>query len=132
MGISGSVLQSYHRMDDALRVNRYLDFEKPDYDRFPMLALAYEALKGGLLLPVVYNAANEIAVEAFLKGRITFLEIPALTGYVINHYRFRLNEGGTIDKILDLDREARELAVGYVKIQKADNRESMGDTNDVI
>jgi 1-deoxy-D-xylulose-5-phosphate reductoisomerase len=100
---------------DSLR----LDFEKPDFDRFPMLALAYEALKGGPLLPAAYNAANEIAVEAFLKGKITFLEIPALTGYVIYHCRLRPNEGRTIDKILELDREARGLAAEYVKNLKS-------------
>jgi 1-deoxy-D-xylulose-5-phosphate reductoisomerase len=55
-----------------------LNFEKPDFERFPMLALAYKTLKGSPLLPVLYNAANEAAVEAFFKGKIGFLDIPRI------------------------------------------------------
>jgi 1-deoxy-D-xylulose-5-phosphate reductoisomerase len=49
-----------------------LTFERPDYDRFPSLRLALDALAAGGGLPTVLNAANEIAVEAFLAGRIAF------------------------------------------------------------
>ena len=55
---------------------RSLTFEAPDLDRFPALALSYEALKGGGNLACVMNAANEVAVAAFLKGRIRFYDIP--------------------------------------------------------
>lgn len=54
-----------------------LTFEAPDTDAFPMLRLAREALKTGGLMPVVFNAANEVVVQAFLEGRIGFLDIPA-------------------------------------------------------
>lgn len=54
-----------------------LTFEAPDTDAFPMLRLAREALKAGGLMPVVFNAANEVVVQAFLEGRIGFLDIPA-------------------------------------------------------
>jgi 1-deoxy-D-xylulose-5-phosphate reductoisomerase len=55
-----------------------LDFSKPDVERFPCLGLAYRALAGGSALPVILNASNEVAVEAFLVGELSFLEIPTL------------------------------------------------------
>lgn len=55
-----------------------LTFEAPDYERFPCLALAFAAMAKGGSLPCIMNAANEIAVEAFLENRITFPQIPAL------------------------------------------------------
>jgi 1-deoxy-D-xylulose-5-phosphate reductoisomerase len=54
---------------------RHLSFEKPDLARFPCLALAYEALRAGGTAPAVLNAANEVAVEAFLSGRLAFTGI---------------------------------------------------------
>ena len=53
-----------------------LSFERPDLDRFPCLALAYEALRAGGSAPAVLNAANEVAVDAFLAGRLPFVRIP--------------------------------------------------------
>jgi 1-deoxy-D-xylulose-5-phosphate reductoisomerase len=55
-----------------------LTFEKPDSERFPMLALAYQALRAGGRYPVAYNAANEYAVSAFLDGKIKFTDISAI------------------------------------------------------
>ena len=55
-----------------------LDFADPDLDRFPCLALAYRALRGSSALPVVLNAANEVAVSAFLNRRLPYLQIPAV------------------------------------------------------
>jgi 1-deoxy-D-xylulose-5-phosphate reductoisomerase len=55
-----------------------LTFEEPDLERFACLALAYEALHLGGTAPAVLNAANEVAVDAFLNGKIPFLEIPAV------------------------------------------------------
>jgi 1-deoxy-D-xylulose-5-phosphate reductoisomerase len=60
---------------DVTRMGR-LDFEPPDLDRFRCLRLAYDALEHGGAWPVVLNAANEVAVEAFLEGRLAFLQIP--------------------------------------------------------
>ena len=62
---------------DVTRMGR-LDFTPPDFDRFPCLRLAYDALEHGGAWPVVLNAANEIAVSAFLDGRLGFLEIPVV------------------------------------------------------
>ena len=55
-----------------------LSFEEPDLDNFPCLALAYEAIKIGGTMPVVLNAANEVAVDLFLKRRLAFMDIPII------------------------------------------------------
>jgi 1-deoxy-D-xylulose-5-phosphate reductoisomerase len=60
---------------DLVRAGR-LDFHAPDYERFPCLGLAFRALRDGDTVPVVLNAANEIAVEMFLDGRLGFTAIP--------------------------------------------------------
>ena len=56
----------------------HLDFEKPDFDRFPCLRLAYEAHRMGGYATIALNAANEIAVDAFLNGRVAFTDIPLM------------------------------------------------------
>ena len=91
-----------------------LSFEKCDLEKFPMLGLAYEALRGGPLLPTVYNAANEIAVEAFFRGDIGFLEIPRIVGYVINQSIKNTERPISIEAVLDCDKEARKLAEEYI------------------
>lgn len=86
-----------------------LSFEKCNFEKFPMLALAYEALKAPLL-PIAYNAANEVAVEAFFKKRIGFLEIPDIVGYVLKQSMPGGEKPLNIETVLLRDREARELA----------------------
>lgn len=97
-----------------------LSFEKPDTDRFPMLSLAYEACKKGVLFPAVYNAANEIAVEAFLKKGLPFLEIPRIVEYVLNSSVWQENKNTDpavpcLAEILETDRKARDRAMEYIK-----------------
>jgi 1-deoxy-D-xylulose-5-phosphate reductoisomerase len=98
-----------------------LSFEKPDLERFPMLALAYKALSGGQILSIAYNAANETAVEAFLKGKIKFLEIPRVVGYVLDNSPRAGSSadslGGSlesIEAILAADRKARKTAENLI------------------
>lgn len=64
-----------------------LNFSKPDLKKFPCLSLACEAAKAGGTLPCVLNAANEVAVEAFLNGKIDFLYIPEIIGKVMRRHR---------------------------------------------
>jgi 1-deoxy-D-xylulose-5-phosphate reductoisomerase len=64
-----------------------LSFSPVDRDRFPALGLAYQALEAGGTLPAVLNAANEVAVEAFLEGRLEFLEIPRLIQETMGRHR---------------------------------------------
>ena len=88
-----------------------LDFIKPDTSRFPMLMLAYKALESSLLHPVIYNAANEIAVNDFLEGKISFLEIPRIVGYVLNNNEWHNNKREPdLKEILETDIKAREMA----------------------
>lgn len=78
-----------------------LTFFKPDTDRFPALRLAYRALADGESMPAVMNAANELAVEAFLQGRIGFTAIPALIERVMDaHPTCRLT---SIADVLEVD-----------------------------
>ncbi|MCL2411680.1 MAG: 1-deoxy-D-xylulose-5-phosphate reductoisomerase [Treponema sp.] len=90
-----------------------LEFSKPDTKKFPMLALAWEAAKMGGLYPCVYNAANEIAVEAFLNNKIAFLDIPKITEKV-----FESDWSGGCDNfevILNADKKARVKAGSFIK-----------------
>jgi 1-deoxy-D-xylulose-5-phosphate reductoisomerase len=92
---------------DLLRHGR-LDFEAPDLDAFPCLGLAYDALRAGGTAPAVLNAANEVAVSAFLQGRIAFLGIPALVEDTLAALGAR--PAGTLDDLRDADRRARDHA----------------------
>ncbi len=82
-----------------------LEFYEPDRDKFPCLGLAYQALRGGGTLPAVLNAANEIAVEAFLAHRISFAEIPRIIAAVLAEHR--KGEAATLKDVLDADSWAR-------------------------
>ncbi|MDR1059426.1 MAG: 1-deoxy-D-xylulose-5-phosphate reductoisomerase [Treponema sp.] len=95
--------------------SRRLDFSLPDPERFPMLALAYEALGGNPLDPVIYNGANEAAVEAFLRGSCGFLEIPRVVGYVLKEGKAGRPLGPpNLEEILEKDQWARDLARDYI------------------
>lgn len=89
-----------------------LSFAKPDTAAFPCLELARKALEHGLGSPIILNAANEIAVESFLEGRIGFLDIPA----IIEHCLTNLGQStapDSLDSILLLDAKARIAAREY-------------------
>ena len=95
-----------------------LTFKKPDLEKFPMLALAYRSLSGGEFLSITFNAANETAVEAFLKEKIEFLEIPRIVGYVLDK---SVNSGKSfesVEAILTVDREARKIAEDFIWSKK--------------
>lgn len=85
-----------------------LHFMPPDKVKFPCLALAYRAGKQGGTLPAVLNAANEIAVEKFMKKKISFLHIPELIGEVMNRHRVCYQP--TLEDIIYADRWARREA----------------------
>lgn len=83
-----------------------LVFEAPDSERFPMLSIARAAGEAGGTAPAVFNAANEIAVEAFLDERIDFLEIPRLCRRVLDAHE--VVPADSVETLLEADREARE------------------------
>ena len=90
---------------------REFHFFKPDTKRFPCLALGYEAKRRGGTMPVVLNAANEVAVHQFLKGRLEFYKIPRLIEWVMD--RHRSVPSPTLNQILDTDNWARQHAEVY-------------------
>jgi 1-deoxy-D-xylulose-5-phosphate reductoisomerase len=94
-----------------------MDFEAPDADRFPALALARAAGNAGGALPAVLNAANEMAVAAFLAGRIGFLDISAIVERVLSGYSGA--RPTSIEDVLEADRIAREAALRLTESVKA-------------
>jgi 1-deoxy-D-xylulose-5-phosphate reductoisomerase len=92
---------------DLLKIGS-LDFEAPDEERFPALALAKQALRMGGPRPTILNAANEVAVAAFLDGRLAFLDIAAIVGDTLDIYD--PPAVSSLDEVLEIDREARRHA----------------------
>jgi len=86
-----------------------LEFEKPDYRRFPCLRLCYEAMAMGGCASVVLNAANEIAVAAFLDGKLAFTDISQVIEQSLARVDSRL-ETKHLQEILDIDADTRDLA----------------------
>jgi 1-deoxy-D-xylulose-5-phosphate reductoisomerase len=92
---------------DLAKVGR-LDFEKLDLARFPCVRLAYQALRRGGTAPAVLNAANEVAVEAFLANRLRFIDIPQLIEDVLS--KISADDATTLEGILAADQLARAAA----------------------
>ncbi|MFN6962775.1 MAG: 1-deoxy-D-xylulose-5-phosphate reductoisomerase [Pyrinomonadaceae bacterium] len=90
-----------------------LTFEEPDLERFPCLGLAFEALRTGGTMPAVLNAANEIAVRAFLDGEITFPDIARINEAVMRQHRASDADG--LDAIIAADKWARDAAAGLAR-----------------
>ncbi|MDH5734712.1 MAG: 1-deoxy-D-xylulose-5-phosphate reductoisomerase, partial [Gammaproteobacteria bacterium] len=85
-----------------------LEFEKPDFNRFPCLKMAYESLKIGGTATTVLNAANEIAVDAFLNKKILFTDITRIVEQTLEASDFV--DVDDLDKVLSADKTARQIA----------------------
>jgi 1-deoxy-D-xylulose-5-phosphate reductoisomerase len=103
---------NYPRFD--FRKYEQLTFEEPDLRTFRNLALAIEALHKGGNLPCILNAANEIAVWAFLKNRIGFLDMMAVVEQAMQKVKFI--EKPTLNDYLETDLDAREFAASLIKL----------------
>ena len=92
------------RLEDMGKITFYA----PDTDKFPAIPMAYEALREGGALPIVYNGANEAAVDMFIRGKIRFDEIADVVGYAMS----RADRGNilSLEDIIKTDRQARRLA----------------------
>ncbi len=101
---------------------RHLDFCQPDFDRFPCLRLAYEAAELGGMKTVALNAADEVAVAAFLEGQIAFDDIPKVIEDVISETRVGKLE--SILEVLDADKKARQTA----SVKVGNRREAVRST----
>ncbi|MCO8048605.1 1-deoxy-D-xylulose-5-phosphate reductoisomerase [Acinetobacter towneri] len=95
-----------------LFVNHQLDFQAPDTTRFPALSLARQAMQEGGLAPAILNAANEIAVAAFLQQKIRFTEIATVVEHTLNQIQNSAAE--SIELILQADQNARAIAQYFV------------------
>lgn len=89
-----------------------LTFQKPDTSRFPALELAYGAGRAGGTMPAVLNAANEVAVGAFLQRRIGFQDITGIVAAVME--RHQVITRPALEEIMEADRQAREEASGFI------------------
>jgi 1-deoxy-D-xylulose-5-phosphate reductoisomerase len=89
-----------------------LTFEAPDRDAFPAIDIAYEAGRAGGSAPAVMNAADELAVEAFLQGRLGFLGIPEVVARTLEQVEWR--ELATVEDVVEVDGEARSAAAGLI------------------
>jgi 1-deoxy-D-xylulose-5-phosphate reductoisomerase len=85
-----------------------LDFEEPDLQRFPCLRLAYQAIDAGGIMPTVLNAANEIAVDAFLNEQVRFTDIPVIIEQCMD--KFNADGAESLEIILATDQQAREYS----------------------
>ena len=92
-----------------------LEFVEPDYENFPALKLAFAALKTGGTAPAALNAANEVAVAAFLNSEISFLDIAEIVSYVLA--TIPVGDDRILDDILTADRLARECATERILAQ---------------
>lgn len=92
-----------------------LNFEAPNFARFPCLRLAYEALSAGGNMPAVLNAANEVAVESFLAGQMAFTAIPIMIEQALQ--TINRTEIATLDDVLAADSMAREVAREWLACQ---------------
>jgi 1-deoxy-D-xylulose-5-phosphate reductoisomerase len=99
---------------DLFQVGR-LDFEPPDLERFPCLGLAFQALEEGGDMPAVLNAANEVAVAAFLQGAISFPEIARLISQVMAAHA--VQPLTSLEQVLAVDRRARQAASTIISQQ---------------
>ena len=92
---------------DIFKVAR-MDFEEPNLQRFPCLRLAYQAIHAGGIMPTVLNAANEIAVEAFLNEQLRFTDIAVIIEHTMG--KFEATTADTLELVLAADAEARVVA----------------------
>jgi 1-deoxy-D-xylulose-5-phosphate reductoisomerase len=90
-----------------------LDFEKPDLDCFPCLAIATAAAKAGKNAPAILNAANEVAVQAFLDNRISFMQIASVVEQTLNNQH--LIEPESLAAVQECDEQARLYSSAYIK-----------------
>ena len=93
-----------------------LDFEAPDLNKFPCLGLAYRALGMGHNAPTILNAANEVAVDAFLNASIAFNQIAELIEFCLDTIESRPMD--SIDTVIDVDKKTRDLALSWVDSHK--------------
>jgi len=99
-------------VDPFALAGRTLDFEEPDRETFPAIDIAFAAGRQGGSSPAALNAADEVAVEAFMQGRLGFLGIAEVVSRTIESIEWR--EVATVEDVLEVDREARAVSVHLI------------------
>lgn len=90
-----------------------LTFERPDFEKFPLLGVAYKAIETGGTLPCAMNAANEVAVKAFLDGKLRFIDMPHLVTDTMENTSFVANP--TLEDLIAVNAEALAKAVEWIE-----------------
>jgi len=103
-------VSKFERIDFTKTGN--MEFREPDMDQFPCLRLAIEAMERGGTMPTVLNAANEVAVYAFLNNEITFMQIPEFIEKAMNEHQNVMNP--SLQVIENTDRETRENVRSFI------------------
>ena len=104
-----------HAEARPMRLEDYatLTFERPDLEKFPLLGYAFEAIRKGGTMPCILNAANEIAVQAFLEGRIRFTDMPAIALKTMEATPW--SDTPDLATLIETNAEARRIAERYLK-----------------
>jgi 1-deoxy-D-xylulose-5-phosphate reductoisomerase len=89
-----------------------LSFSEPDLSRFPCLSLAFDAAKSGGTAPAVLNAANEVAVAAFLEKGLRYIQIPEVVEKTLN--AIATSQADSLETILQIDAQARRVAQDFI------------------
>lgn len=111
IGLKNRVSNNLNRLDFA-DIGE-LTFQKPDLEKFPNLAIAYQVVKEGGSASTVMNAANEVAVENFLADKISFCDISHIISKVVNEYNH--HSVNSIDEYINVDKKARLLALDTIQ-----------------
>jgi 1-deoxy-D-xylulose-5-phosphate reductoisomerase len=100
--------------DTALPLEKIfsLDFRPADETRYPCLRLARESMRAGGVAPAIFNAANEIAVAAFLEDKVPFLAIPQIVEHTLS--RMKAVEPNSLEEVIAADQESRALAISHL------------------
>jgi 1-deoxy-D-xylulose-5-phosphate reductoisomerase len=107
--------------------SRTWEFHPPDFEKFPLLKLAYKAQETGGSATCTLNAADEVAVEAFLKGEISFPSVAELVEETL--MKVPVRQPGSIGDILEMDRESRAVCgdlVGQIRDERTKAAPSRG------
>jgi 1-deoxy-D-xylulose-5-phosphate reductoisomerase len=96
-----------------LRQIKSLEFFEPDVEKFPLLKLARQALDEGASIPIVLNAANEVAVSAFLQKEIGFLDIAEIVSKAVENHAQR--DVQNLENIFSVDRETRQMTRNLIE-----------------
>ncbi|BGI51141.1 MAG: 1-deoxy-D-xylulose-5-phosphate reductoisomerase [Arsenophonus endosymbiont of Ceratovacuna japonica] len=104
--ISGASMLNFKQLSS-------LTFFSPDYQRYPCLKLAIDACHDGQAATIILNAANEVSVDAFLNKKIRFTDIAQVNLNIVEKLHF--TEPNSIDEILEINNEARQMAINYIK-----------------